>query len=76
MLISLKVMFGMICGYEVVKAGQGDPSGMKGWKIAFCAVAAGGSLGFVMAGLHSWSWALICLEVGEFIISGISESGE
>jgi len=50
--------------------------GMFGWKIAFCAAAAGASLGFVIAGTHLASWILICLEVTELIGSGIAESME
>jgi hypothetical protein len=49
---------------------------MKGWKIAFCLAAGGASVGFVIAGTHTASWILICLEVSEFIASGIFESGE
>jgi hypothetical protein len=71
MLVSLKVMFGLICGFEVVHSSHGEPTAAKGWKIAFCTVATGLSLGFVMGGWHAASWVLIGIETVEFASTGL-----
>ncbi len=72
-LIALKVQFGLICGYEMIHAGQGVPSTEKGWKLAFCTVATGASLGFVMAHAHVASWILVAIETVEFASTGLWE---
>jgi hypothetical protein len=73
MLIALKVMFGLICGFEVYHAGHAEPSGMMGWKLVWCMLATGASGGFLLAEAHLFSWVLICLEAAEFMIAGAME---
>jgi hypothetical protein len=65
MYVSLKIMFALLCVVEVGEGLHKGPSAELGWKLLFCTVAAGASLGFVVSGWHAASWVLFGVEALE-----------
>jgi hypothetical protein len=77
MLNTLKIIFGGICVYEMHHvAVRGEWSAIDTAKFGFCAVAGPLSFGFWALAIHPASWALVGVEVIEFIGMGIWEASE
>lgn len=73
MLVSLKVQFGLICGYESIHALTGEGTAKDKWKFAFCTLANAASVGFLAAHAHVASWILVAIETVEFASTGLWE---